>query len=254
MVKIIGEPYRVVTLAEQPALKETVLGVQGAVWPEFMRHEAVSSRYWLQLLQEWPQFQFVLLNEATGEIAAAGHSIPVLWPDDIRQLPDTGWDWALQTGLNQTGGIGVQHKQCALSIAMAPAYRGAGLSQQMVAAMKQIGRAQGLTQLIAPVRPTLKKQYPLTPMSNYVQWTNEAGLPFDPWLRVHIRSGAKLVKVCSRSMTVTGSVAEWESWTGLRFPESGLYVMDGALVPLKITMEKDQGVYVEPNVWVVYEL
>lgn len=245
--------YQVVTLAARPQLQDALLAVQATAWPEFMRHEAVSLRYWLQLLQEWPQFQFMLLDETTGEVAAAGHSIPVPWSDDIRQLPDTGWDWALQTGMNQTA-IGPKHKQCALSIAIAPAYRGAGLSQRMVEAMKQIGRAEGFSQLIAPVRPSLKKLYPLTPMPNYVQWTNAAGLPFDAWLRVHIRSGAKLVKVCPRSMTVTGSRAEWASWTGLHLPEAGLYVVEGALVPLKIAADKDQGIYVEPNVWVVYEL
>lgn len=247
-------PYKVVTLAEKPELKEALLAIQATAWPEFMMHEAVSNRYWHQLLLEWPQFQFVLWDEAQDEIAAAGHSLPILWENDIRQLPDTGWDWALQTGMTQTTEVGARNKQCALSIAIAPAYRGTGLSQQMVETMKQIGRQQGFNQLIAPVRPNLKKLYPLIPMPNYVQWTNEAGLPFDAWLRVHIRSGAKLVKVCPRSMTVSGSVAEWESWTGLRFPESGLYVIEGALVPLKIMADKNEGLYIEPNVWLVYEL
>lgn len=254
MIEVSGEQYRVVTLAERPELKEVVLAEQGAAWPEFMMHEPVSSRYWHQLLVEWPQFQMLLWDEEKGRIAAAGHTIPLLWSEDIRQLPDTGWDWGLQTGMTQTATVAERNQLCGLSITLAPAYRGAGLSQQMVAAMKQLGQTHGFEQLILPVRPTLKNKYPLTPMSNYVQWTNESGLPFDPWLRVHIRAGAKLVKVCPRAMTVTGSVAEWESWTGLRFPESGLYVMDGALVPLKITVEKDQGVYVEPNVWVVYDL
>ena len=50
-------------------------------------------------------------------------------------------------------------------------------------------------------------------------------------------------------MTITGSVAEWEAWTGMAFPESGAYVVPGALVPVEIDRARGEGVYVEPNVW-----
>ena len=36
---------------------------------------------------------------------------------------------------------------------------------------------------------------------------------------------------------------------GLAFPESGEYVVPQALVPVTIDHEADQGLYVEPNVW-----
>jgi hypothetical protein len=35
-------------------------------------------------------------------------------------------------------------------------------------------------------------------------------------------------------------------------PESGTYVVPGALVPIEIDRERDEGVYVEPNVWMVH--
>ena len=35
-------------------------------------------------------------------------------------------------------------------------------------------------------------------------------------------------------------------------PESGVYVVSGALVPIEIDRERDEGVYVEPNVWMVH--
>jgi hypothetical protein len=35
----------------------------------------------------------------------------------------------------------------------------------------------------------------------------------------------------------------------MRFPESGEYIVPGALVPLCVDRERDEGVYVEPNVW-----
>ena len=86
-------------------------------------------------------------------------------------------------------------------------------------------------------------------MERYLQWTNEEGLSFDPWLRVHARLGAEMVKVCPRSMRITGTIAEWEEWAGTPFPESGSYVVPGALVPVEIDRQRGEGVYVEPNVW-----
>jgi hypothetical protein len=53
-------------------------------------------------------------------------------------------------------------------------------------------------------------------------------------------------------MRVTGSVVEWEEWTEMALPESGSYVVPGALVPIEIDRERDEGVYVEPNVWMVH--
>ena len=35
-------------------------------------------------------------------------------------------------------------------------------------------------------------------------------------------------------MTVNGTVAEWEGWTGLVFPETGDYVVPGALETVRI--------------------
>ena len=55
-------------------------------------------------------------------------------------------------------------------------------------------------------------------------------------------------------MRVEGSVSDWESWTGMRFPETGHYVVPGALVPVAIDVERDTGLYLEPNVWMVHTL
>ena len=104
--------------------------------------------------------------------------------------------------------------------------------------------------MIAPVRPSQKCNYPLTAIDRYIEWTTPDGqLPFDAWLRVHARSGAKIIKPCHSAMRIEGRVAEWEGWTGMQFPESGEYVVPGALVPVKIDLKLDRGLYIEPNVW-----
>jgi len=84
-------------------------------------------------------------------------------------------------------------------------------------------------------------------MERYVRWTREDGLPFDPWLRVHARLGAELLEVCPGSMRAEGTREEWESWTGISFPDDGEFVVPGALVP--VSFADGRGIYVEPNVW-----
>jgi hypothetical protein len=91
-------------------------------------------------------------------------------------------------------------------------------------------------------------------MERYAAWRRPDGAPFDPWLRAHWRLGARTVRVAPRSMVVTGTVAEWEEWAAMPFPESGEYVVRGALCPVAVDRERDRGIYTEPNVWMRHTL
>ena len=122
----------------------------------------------------------------------------------------------------------------------------------MIRRMAEIGRAHGLDTLVAPVRPTFKHCYPLTPIERYIEWRRPDGALFDPWLRTHERLGAEIARVAPESVRIPGTVAQWEEWTELAFPETGSYVVPGALVPVQIDRERDEGLYVEPNVWMVH--
>ena len=135
---------------------------------------------------------------------------------------------------------------------IAPQYRGKGISTVLLRRMAGLAAAHGLDSLIAPVRPTWKERYPLTPIERYVLWRREDGYPYDPWLRTHERVGAELLEVCPLSMTVKGSRDQWEEWTGLQFPEDGDYVVPGALVPVGFVA--GVGTYIEPNVWMLHRV
>jgi hypothetical protein len=124
----------------------------------------------------------------------------------------------------------------------------------VIRAMATLARRHGLRALVAPVRPTLKHRYPLMPMERYVRWRRPDRALFDPWLRVHCELGARVLGVARRSMVVTGRVDEWERWTQMRFPETGRYVVPGALAPILIDRRRDRGRYVEPNVWMRHPL
>lgn len=123
----------------------------------------------------------------------------------------------------------------------------------MVDALRSLAAGRGLRALIACVRPTAKALYPLVPIEAYAAWRRADGLPFDPWLRVHVRAGGRIVRASPRSMTIEGSIGEWRGWTGLEFPVPGPFVVEGALQPVEVDLEADRAVYFDPNVWVVHE-
>jgi hypothetical protein len=79
-----------------------------------------------------------------------------------------------------------------------------------------------------------------------MRWRRPDGTHFDPWLRTHERLGAEIVRVAPQSVRVSGSVGEWEEWAEMSFPETGAYVVPGALVPVEIERERDEGL--SPNV------
>ena len=91
-------------------------------------------------------------------------------------------------------------------------------------------------------------------MERYAEWTQPDRSPFDPWLRVHWRMGAAFLQIAPRSMIITGMVAEWEEWTNRRSPESGTYVVPGALQPITIDRDANLGRYEEANVWMAHRI
>jgi hypothetical protein len=124
-----------------------------------------------------------------------------------------------------------------------------GISAAALAAMRDLAARHGLGALIAPVRPNWKERYPLVPIERYAQWRRDDGVLFDPWLRVHERLGATVVKPEPRSLRITGTVDEWEGWVGIEFPESGDYWFPHGLSTLAVDRSANVGRYWEPNVW-----
>ena len=204
-------------------------------WPEIVFHDAISNANWGRLYDERPEFQFALVED--GQVLAEGNSIPV------SGMPET-WREALRRGFDAAE----PDRLCALAILVDPDHQRRGLSRLMLEHMRGLGHERGW-ELVAPVRPSLKHLYPLTPIERYIEWRRDDGLLFDPWLRAHERLGAEIVGIAHDSLVSEGTVAELEEWCGLEFPESGSYVVPGALVPVEIDREHDRGAYREPNVW-----
>ena len=249
---VIPAGHRLVRIADEPALWGPADEMCGASWPEFMIHDPVANRYWDRLRDDWPAFQLVLADGA-GEVAAASQAAPLQWDGTDDGLPE-GWDAQFERSVADLEAERRPNALGAIQICVAKGRRGQGLSGLMVEAMRQTAVEAGFDALIACVRPTEMSRYPLLPIDAYAAWRRDDGLPFDPWLRVHARAGARIVRGSPRSMTISASVGEWQEWTGLTFPVSGPYIVEGALSPIEIDLATDRGVYYDANVWMVHSL
>ena len=238
---------KIVSIAERPDLWAPADRLASAAWPEFMKHDAVAVAGWPRLPVAFPQHQLCGLSTA-GEVIAVFNAVPVPW-DAGGDFPG-GLDAALEAAFAEPAGPA--RVLCALSAVIAPGWRGGGLSAQLLRAARANADGHGLAALIAPVRPTAKAQYPLIPFADYVAWRDDEGLPFDPWIRLHHRLGARVHSIAEASMLIEGTTADWAAWTGLAFPQSGAYVVPGALVPVTADVVRDVVRYVEPNLWMVH--
>jgi hypothetical protein len=237
------------TYAERPELRGRAGHLRKA-WQPFMLESPVSNERWHLLYERFPGFQFWLVDAETDDVLVEGNSLPVRL--DVDDLPDRGWEHVVEHATADDAEEPTLVS--AIQVLVDPARHGGGLSSVALAEMRRIAAAAGFRDLVAPVRPSLKSRYPLTPIERYVTWQADGQLPFDPWLRVHARAGAQIVRVCPESMIIPGSIPQWEEWTRMRFPESGPYVVPGALQPVDMDLEANRGVYVEPNVWMHHRI
>lgn len=223
------------------------------VWPAYVLADNVNLTYWDSIYELFADYQFYLLEG--NVVVGNGNCIPLhLTAEELADLPEGGWDWALKKAVKDHEKGLTPNTLCALQIGLNKNYQGKGISHQLIQYMKSIALSTEMNAFILPIRPNLKTNFPLISMDDYIQWENEEGLPYDAWIRTHIKGGAHIVKICQRSMVVEGSIAEWEEWTYMKFRSSGQYILPVLLNPIQIDLEMDKGEYIEPNVWMRYEL
>jgi len=238
------------TASERPDLWERGIDSR-SVWPEYNLHGDVLNQWWGLLDEELPEFQFVLYDESNDAVVAEGHTGPFAWDGVEQTLPD-GIDRVIELIFQQARSRQPVNTLCALAAETPRDSRSRGLAVQILAAMRTLAQRHRLAHLVAPVRPSWKDRYPVTSVENYIRWRRADGQLLDPWMRMHERLGARVATPLPRSLRITGTVAEWESWTGLSFPESGDYVFPEGLATVRIDREADLGSYWEPNVWMVH--
>lgn len=237
----------VVTNADRPDLSEQVTAVFRPLWPEFIFHDPIGAEYSGRVETYFPRYDVLVLDGS--EVVTGGWGVPICWDGTIGGLPE-GYDGALVRAVTGHENKVLPDTLCIMAAAVRPGRRGSGLAGKALTALRERATAAGLERVIAPVRPTLKSRYPLTPMENFARWTRSDGLHIDPWVRAHQRLGATILGPAPRSMIITGRVAEWEDWAKMAFPETGQYVVPDALDLVDIDREQDRGTYAETNLWV----
>ena len=217
-------------------------------WPEFLRHGDLSS--WDKIYDKLSDF-VLLLIDSNEDLAGAGFTIPVSWSGKIEDLP-VSIESIIIKGLVASD----QSPNTLMAIAalVDNQYRGQNLSSEILKQMKNLARQYALQDLLVPVRPTWKARYPLQSIESYASWRRADGRYYDPWLRTHERLGAEFLKCVDSTLKVEGSIEDWQAWTNMVFPESGHYIVEGALQPITIKVESDIGVYHDPNVWMQHKV
>ena len=194
--------FQFIKPGDLPDYRDRAGDLSEASWPEFMLHDPIANENWHELFDRFSEYQFAMLDAENDRMAAIGNSLPFFWDQPLEDLPESGWDWVLLEAVENHKNGKEPNIQSAIQINIHPDYRNQGLSTKMVQAMREIGKSKGFNYLVAPVRPNQKSQYPLILIDDYIKWTNTEGLPFDAWLRVHARSGARIIKPCHQAMTI----------------------------------------------------
>jgi hypothetical protein len=237
---------KIVTTADRHDLDKQARDAFRPGWPEFIFHDPISSEHIGRVETYFPQFDVLLLDQ--GQVVAGGWGVPIRWDGTISTLPD-GYDGALISAVTGHEKSVPTDTLCIMAAAVRADRQGSGLAGQTLTALRTRAANARLQHVIAPVRPTLKGRYPLTPMENFARWARGDGLHIDPWIRTHQRLGASILAPAPRSMIITGTVAEWEAWAGMVFPETGEYVVPDGLDLVTIDHDRDRGTYSETNLW-----
>ncbi|MDX3074255.1 hypothetical protein ACIP98_09485 [Streptomyces sp. NPDC088354] len=236
----------IMTTSERPDLYQQAKAALRDVWPTFVLHDPFSKNYRRRATTCFPRFDVLLVQD--GKVVANAAGVALRWDGNVDTLP-SGYDGALEQAVTEDEASVAPDTLCIMAATVLPGHSGRGLAGEALTALRRRAVEAGLRRVIAPVRPALKARYPLTSMEDFARWTRDDGLHLDPWIRTHQRLGATVLAPAPRSMVIPGTVAQWEQWTSMAFPQTGRYVVPDALDPVEIDRERDQGVYAETNLW-----
>jgi len=245
--------FAVTTCRDHPEFFDASVELEDETWEDlsFLDYTPAHYAYYDTLLERFPEYHLCMVDVETRELIATGMCVPLrVAPGST--LPREGWDWLVNTAESQdskdANTIG------ALSISVPKKHRDKGLARDMIDTMRSLAAMKGFARVIAPVRPSAKCEHPFVPMEQYVDWVDDRGRIFDPWLRSHVAVGGDVVGVCDRSMVVEQPIDFWKPWVGSHLAQSGNVPVKGALVPVEVDVATGMGRYVEPNVWVSHNV
>ena len=172
---------QIVTAADRPDLESEAGAAFREKWPEFIFHDDVAAQYAPRVETYFSRLDILVLDD-DGAVVAGGWGVPLAWDGTVEDLPD-GYDGALVRSVDGHE----EGRACTTLSFMAAAVKRShdrrGLATVVLEELTRRAVEDGLTHVIAPLRPTWKHRYPTYSMAEYATWARERrplGRPVDP--------------------------------------------------------------------------
>src|SRR5262245_36952238 len=85
----VENAFCAVTVAQRPDLEAVLVAADQDAYPSFLLHGAFAD-LWPRIYEEFPEYQFALLDSQSDEVLAHGNSVPFRWDGSVASLPDSG--------------------------------------------------------------------------------------------------------------------------------------------------------------------
>jgi GNAT superfamily N-acetyltransferase len=230
------------SLAAEPASAARFAGIAGG-GPPFLAELTAEHRR--RLHERWPAHQWLGVV-GSSEPQAAVSAVAIRWDGTTAGAPG-----GVGTLIGEADpGARAADTLAVVDVAVHPVARGRGLGARVLTGLDELRAAAGLERLLVLLRPHAKRHHPLVPFARYLSAADDAGRPRDGWLAAAWEAGLHPVRGVDRSLVARAPVAAWERWYGRPFPTSGPYLIDGAIKPAIVELERDEGRYREPHLWV----
>ena len=231
-------------------IKQSQVATQAA-FPDFIFHSNHIKTYWPKLEKYFPSYQ-IFCVDSNNRLIGFMNTIPLHYDKPLKELPDEGWDWLIQKGVEDYENNILPNTLGGLQLIITKENLGKGYSPIFLKAAKELKTKLDYNNFILPIRPTFKHHYPEMDMEVYCSFKMKDKL-YDPWIRTHLKQGAEIIKVCRKAMYVEGDLNFWENNMQQKINSSGRYNIQGALNPVNINIEKNLGIYNESNIWISYQ-
>lgn len=175
---------------------------------------------------------------------AAVRGVTLVWDGSSDGAPAGG----VGEALDRAGEPGAD-TLAVLDVTVAYGARGRGVGSAVLTELGARRAELGLARTLLLLRPHAKARYPLIPFARYASFTRADDQPFDPWFRAAWGAGFVPVLGVDRSLNARADLASWAHWLGVEVPGSGPYLVDGAIKPAIVEVERDEGRYREPHLW-----
>jgi hypothetical protein len=168
--------FGIATLKQRPNLEEQAERMNGEGWPTFLLHGDVA--HWDALFDDFAEYQ-VLFCDPAETLIALGHTVPFVWDGTPKDLPCTMSE-IMERALRIRRDLSTPNTLSALAALVTPSHQRPGLSAGILRTMRSLAEERDIHALVAPVRPTLKSSYPLTPLNGTLGGSETTARPSIP--------------------------------------------------------------------------